>query len=87
MNQESEKAEITLNINGNGLNDRNWNETVSSNEHEEEVSIPILASRENFQNLPEQRISDTCRERTQKFHTYADMSVKFILFVLCFFKL
>ncbi|KAK6111582.1 V-type ATPase subunit family protein [Brugia pahangi] len=36
MNQESEKAEITLNENGSGLNKKDWEETISDNECEEE---------------------------------------------------
>lgn len=38
MNQESEKAEITLNENGSGLDKKDWEETTSDNECEEEVS-------------------------------------------------
>lgn len=42
MNQESEKAEITLSENVNGLNKKDWEETTSDNECEEEVSSWLL---------------------------------------------
>ncbi|VDK73077.1 unnamed protein product [Onchocerca ochengi] len=41
-NQENEKAEITLNENGSGLNKRNWEETTSNNEYEEESFADVM---------------------------------------------
>lgn len=49
MNQENEKAEITLNENGSGLNKKSWEETTSDDECEEEVSFRLKKKKNPFQ--------------------------------------
>lgn len=48
MNQENEKAEITLNENGSGLNKKSWEETTSDDECEEEVSFRLKKRKIRF---------------------------------------